>query len=224
MDWIACILSHVWLFVILWTVTCRLLCPWDFPGKDTGVGCRFLLQGIFCSPESSWQFNTPNKSSERSWLNHKPSEACQKMPDEFYEVLHSENHFQNRRTPTLSMAVFTLSAAKNDSGIVPRPLKQNTLTLSLWHYWKQGLEPVINEWGERNPEPCTWLSSAEEEGSDHRCWRPMWRPRVLATCVVRSITGRRLLGCWMPKGRLSSLLSDVLPIFLPSPFTSLAFF
>ena len=22
-------------------------CPWDFPGKSTGVGCHFLLQGIF---------------------------------------------------------------------------------------------------------------------------------------------------------------------------------
>ena len=22
----------------------RLLCPWDFPGKNTGVGCYFLLQ------------------------------------------------------------------------------------------------------------------------------------------------------------------------------------
>ena len=25
----------------------RLFCPWDFPGKDTGVGSHFLLQGIF---------------------------------------------------------------------------------------------------------------------------------------------------------------------------------
>ena len=25
----------------------RLLCPWDFPGKNTGVGCHFLLQAIF---------------------------------------------------------------------------------------------------------------------------------------------------------------------------------
>ena len=25
----------------------RLLCPWGFPGKNTGVGCHFLLQGIF---------------------------------------------------------------------------------------------------------------------------------------------------------------------------------
>ena len=28
-----------------WTVPTRLLCPWDFPVKNTGVGCHFLLQG-----------------------------------------------------------------------------------------------------------------------------------------------------------------------------------
>ena len=25
----------------------RLLCPWSSPGKNTGVGCHFLFQGIF---------------------------------------------------------------------------------------------------------------------------------------------------------------------------------
>ena len=25
----------------------RLFCPWDFPGKNTGVGCHALLLGIF---------------------------------------------------------------------------------------------------------------------------------------------------------------------------------
>jgi len=25
----------------------RLLCPWDSPGKNTGMGGHFLLQGIF---------------------------------------------------------------------------------------------------------------------------------------------------------------------------------
>ena len=25
----------------------RLLCPWDSPGKNTGVGCHTLLQEIF---------------------------------------------------------------------------------------------------------------------------------------------------------------------------------
>ena len=29
----------------------RLLCPWDFPGKNTGVGCHFLAQGIFSTQE-----------------------------------------------------------------------------------------------------------------------------------------------------------------------------
>ena len=28
------------------------LCPWDFQGKNTGVGCPFLLQGIF--PTQGW--------------------------------------------------------------------------------------------------------------------------------------------------------------------------
>ena len=28
-------------------VPARLLCPWDSPGKNTGVGCHFLLQGRF---------------------------------------------------------------------------------------------------------------------------------------------------------------------------------
>ena len=40
-------LSPVWLFVILWCSPTWLLCPWDFPGKNTGAGCHSLLQGIF---------------------------------------------------------------------------------------------------------------------------------------------------------------------------------
>ena len=31
----------------------RLLCPWDSPGKNTGVGCHALLQGIFPTQGSS---------------------------------------------------------------------------------------------------------------------------------------------------------------------------
>ena len=25
----------------------NLLCPWNFPGRNIGLGCHFLLQGIF---------------------------------------------------------------------------------------------------------------------------------------------------------------------------------
>ena len=30
----------------------RLLCPWDFPGKNTGGGCHALLQSIFTTQGS----------------------------------------------------------------------------------------------------------------------------------------------------------------------------
>ena len=33
--------------------TTRLLCPWNSPGKSTGVGCHFFLQGIFPTQGSS---------------------------------------------------------------------------------------------------------------------------------------------------------------------------
>ena len=32
---IMCLLSPVWLLKIQWTVACWLLCPWNFPGKNT---------------------------------------------------------------------------------------------------------------------------------------------------------------------------------------------
>ena len=37
-------LSHVWLFATHGLQPTRLLHPWDFPGKSTGVGCQCLLQ------------------------------------------------------------------------------------------------------------------------------------------------------------------------------------
>ena len=40
-------LSCVQFFVALWTVAHQAPLPWDFPVKNTGVGCHFLLQRIF---------------------------------------------------------------------------------------------------------------------------------------------------------------------------------
>ena len=44
------LLSQVWLFATPWT---GLLCLWNFPGKNIGVACHFLLQGIFLTQESN---------------------------------------------------------------------------------------------------------------------------------------------------------------------------
>ena len=45
--------SSVQLFTALWTVAHRLLCPWDSPDKNTGVGCHSLPQGLFLTQESN---------------------------------------------------------------------------------------------------------------------------------------------------------------------------
>ena len=59
------ILTH---FIVLWWLSClvvsnscgpmdcsppKLLCPWDFRGRNTGVGSHFLLQGIFLAQKSN---------------------------------------------------------------------------------------------------------------------------------------------------------------------------
>ena len=43
---------HVQLFTTPWTVALQAPRPWDFPGKNTGVRCHFLLLGIFSTEGS----------------------------------------------------------------------------------------------------------------------------------------------------------------------------
>ena len=81
----AYLLSHVWFFCDPHGLKpTRFFCPWDCPGKNTGVGCRFLLQGTFLTQEWNpcllhllhWQtdslplrhLETPHKSSKEKGL------------------------------------------------------------------------------------------------------------------------------------------------------------
>ena len=65
-------LSRVRLFAIPWTVAYMPLRSWDFPGKDTGVGCHFLLQGIFLTQELN-----PGLLHCRQMLSHlSPQGTC----------------------------------------------------------------------------------------------------------------------------------------------------
>ena len=41
------VLSYVKLLATPVTAASRFLCPWDFPGKNTGLGCNVPLQEIF---------------------------------------------------------------------------------------------------------------------------------------------------------------------------------
>ena len=78
--------SHVRLFATPWTVV-RLLCPWDSPGKNTGVGCHFILQGIFPTQGSNLGllhfrqifFFKPTESLGNSWNYMRHNSHCQAL-------------------------------------------------------------------------------------------------------------------------------------------------
>ena len=52
----------------------RLLCPWDSPGENTGVGCHFLLQGIF--PTQGSNPGLPHCRHVLYHLSHQGSLCC----------------------------------------------------------------------------------------------------------------------------------------------------
>ena len=68
----ACVLSHsVQLFATPEIVQpTRLLCLWDFPGKNTGVGCHFLLQGILPTQGSNLSLLCILHWQEDFFFNH----------------------------------------------------------------------------------------------------------------------------------------------------------
>ena len=45
----------------------RLPCPWDSPGKNTGVGCHFLLQCMKMKSESEVAQSCPTVVSDSLW-------------------------------------------------------------------------------------------------------------------------------------------------------------
>ena len=66
LEWVAISFSNAWKWKVKWSRSVvsdsyrphglqptRLLRPWDFPGKSTGVGSHSLLQGIFPTQRSN---------------------------------------------------------------------------------------------------------------------------------------------------------------------------
>ena len=79
----------------------RFLCPWDFPGKNTGVGGRALLQGIFPTQESN-----PQPSSNMSSLPQSQSQ----FPNQWGAPCFSPVFWSDSRGefPPTGVAVLTL--------------------------------------------------------------------------------------------------------------------
>ena len=67
-------LSHVRLLATPWTVAYHAPPCMDFPGKSTGVGCHFLLQGIFLTQGWNWGLLHCRQTLYR--LTHQGSPTC----------------------------------------------------------------------------------------------------------------------------------------------------
>ena len=91
----------------------RVLCPWNFPGKNTGVGCHCLLQGI-----SPTQGSNPYLLGLLYWQADSLPRATWKAPDQTHQSLeafsvvpfnlHSPPH---QRVCPLLTGVFKVSIA-----------------------------------------------------------------------------------------------------------------
>ena len=53
----------------------RILCPWNFPGKNTGAGCHFLVQGIFLT--QGWNPCVSHWQADSLPLSHQGSPSQQ---------------------------------------------------------------------------------------------------------------------------------------------------
>ena len=76
----------------------RLVCPWNFSGKNIGVGCHFLLQGMFPTQGSNlhllhllhWQAGSPPLAPPRKPSINYTISLCVHIPS----LLHKRLYFK----------------------------------------------------------------------------------------------------------------------------------
>ena len=72
----------------------RLLCPWNFPGKNTGTDCHFFLQGIFPT-----QGSNPHLLCLLCWLVDSLPLAPPGRPQRFLHVVTKDSCNQRSHVP-----------------------------------------------------------------------------------------------------------------------------
>ena len=104
----------------------RHLCPWDSPGKITGVGCYALPQGIFTTQESN-----PHLFSLLHW-------QVDSLPLRYWEALRSEGSWINEEDPRNSEDVGTGTQGSLDWALalvseVPQGHKDQSVWSLCWN-------------------------------------------------------------------------------------------
>ena len=105
--------------------------PWDFPGKNTEVGCHFLLQGIFPTQESNpcllhWQADSLPLSHQGSPIVFPGSETY----GDFWQYIAESCWF-------ICRLFLNRGNRNNKSGIL---ILIKWKKLSIWLYYRQELQ------------------------------------------------------------------------------------
>ena len=96
------------------------VCPWNSPGKNTGVGCHSLLQGIFPTQGSNpchlyWQADSLPPSPQRSLFTHVLLIILLSHPNVHFQTIHVPTPISIHQFIHLLIHLFTLPLAVNPS-------------------------------------------------------------------------------------------------------------
>ena len=136
--------QSVRLFATPWTVARPLLCPWDSPGKNTGVGCHFLLQCIKVKSESevAQSCTAPSNPMDCSLQGSSIRGIFQARVLEWVAIAFSnwlarKRHLMWNQSPKLEME----EKKKRHKFTVKRDLNPNPSSSTLWPRATLSLKP-----------------------------------------------------------------------------------
>ena len=156
-------LSHfscVRLFVILWTVSVRLLLPWDSAGKNTEVGCHALLQGIFptqgSNPRLLWLLHCRRILYCRATgAAHSPPTPGEQSSRKFYQYTVSPYLSDKIRTFFLEVTLITHLPLKKDLIFIVWLTNSEIINLATYHF--RNKDERVESWASMKKSSCLCL-------------------------------------------------------------------
>ena len=160
----------------------RLLSPWDSPGKNTGVGCHVLLQGIFPTQGSNpgllhWLVvSLPLRHLERIW-------GQLRISQDFHRICRCEDIFSGKPSPPKTKFPAKFITDLSIQNFIP------------------SLVP-LRDWGVSKKRGQCWNQAGH-------C-RPLQDTHTASVTPVSYLLKRALVSFlglpWVPKSRLKQLL------------------